>query len=454
MRNPAEEYDLARRLPIPELVKVMQGQSDAVSLAVAHAALKEKTDAQKAQQGIAASQFAMAPKVKEKDIQEAMGIGSLPIRAQAGLFVDPYGGFETSEETEEERRRREEQEELRKRFPEQFKELEKYRPNLLQRTIGFSGQETLVPRLKALGYTDQQIEEMPIEQKRFVVERSGITGTAPIEPKKEIKVTRPGEAAPSAPAAPAAAPAAASAARQGIGSIKMVEDILKKEAPAFDMKKAVTNLGEQLPDTASGKIEEMIKRREESLKGKREENKGMALLEAGLAGLAAGDVKKGLMYGLRAYKEGLNDIRKGEDFIESARIDMAKSKDARDRGLMDLAIKLQGNAEDKFIKGKQLELQGADIVSKSEYYATAVQRKDKAPDTTASSSEINAAEKAVEKSMMALVTSGQIQPNTPEYQQKYNELMRRYIAENFKKVYSPVELGGISSGGPLDTYTR
>ena len=453
MRNPAEEYDLARRLPIPELVKVMQGQSDAVSLAVAHAALKEKTDAQKAQQGIAASQFAMAPKVKEKDIQEAMGIGSLPIRAQAGLFVDPYGGFETSEETEEERRRREEQEELRKRFPEQFKELEKYRPNLLQRTIGFSGQETLVPRLKALGYTDQQIEEMPIEQKRFVVERSGIAGTAPIEPKKEIKVTRPGEAAPSAPAAPAAAPAAASAARQGIGSIKMVEDILKKEAPAFDMKKAVTNLGEQLPDTASGKIEEMIKRREESLKGKREENKGMALLEAGLAGLAAGDVKKGLMYGLRAYKEGLNDIRKGEDFIESARIDMAKSKDARDRGLMDLAIKLQGNAEDKFIKGKQLELQGADIVSKSEYYATAGQRKEKEPSTTTKASEREAVRKEAEELLKGEVFSGRLQPNSPEYFAAL-ERLKQHIFAREGKIYTPISVGGVSSDGPVATYTR
>ena len=453
MRNPAEEYDLARRLPIPELVKVMQGQSDAVSLAVAHAALKEKTDAQKAQQGIAASQFAMAPKVKEKDIQEAMGIGSLPIRAQAGLFVDPYGGFETSEETEEERRRREEQEELRKRFPEQFKELEKYRPNLLQRTIGFSGQETLVPRLKALGYTDQQIEEMPIEQKRFVVERSGITGTAPIEPKKEIKVTRPGEAAPSAPAAPAAAPAAASAARQGIGSIKMVEDILKKEAPAFDMKKAVTNLGEQLPDTVSGKIEEMIKRREESLKGKREENKGMALLEAGLAGLAAGDVKKGLMYGLRAYKEGLNDIRKGEDFIESARIDMAKSKDARDRGLMDLAIKLQGNAEDKFIKGKQLELQGADIVSKSEYYATAGQRKEKEPSTTTKASEREAVRKEAEELLKGEVFSGRLQPNSPEYFAALERLKQQIFARE-GKIYTPISVGGVSSDGPVATYTR
>ena len=453
MRNPAEEYDLARRLPIPELVKVMQGQSDAVSLAVAHAALKEKTDAQKAQQGIAASQFAMAPKVKEKDIQEAMGIGSLPIRAQAGLFVDPYGGFETSEETEEERRRREEQEELRKRFPEQFKELEKYRPNLLQRTIGFSGQETLVPRLKALGYTDQQIEEMPVEQKRFVVERSGITGTAPIEPKKEIKVTRPGEAAPSAPAAPAAAPAAASAARQGIGSIKMVEDILKKEAPAFDMKKAVTNLGEQLPDTASGKIEEMIKRREESLKGKREENKGMALLEAGLAGLAAGDVKKGLMYGLRAYKEGLNDIRKGEDFIESARIDMAKSKDARDRGLMDLAIKLQGNAEDKFIKGKQLELQGADIVSKSEYYATAGQRKEKEPSTTTKASEREAVRKEAEELLKGEVFSGRLQPNSPEYFAALERLKQQIFARE-GKIYTPISVGGVSSDGPVATYTR
>ena len=342
------------------------------------------------------------------------------------------------DETEEEKRRREEQEELRKRFPEQFKELEKYRPNLLQRMIGFSGQETLIPRLKALGYTDQQIEEMPVEQKRFVVERSGIAGTAPIEPKKEIKVTRPGEAAPSAPAAPAAAPAAASAARQGIGSIKMVEDILKKEAPAFDMKKAITDLGEQLPDTASKKIEEMIKRREESLKGKAEENKGMALLEAGLAGLAAGDVKKGLMYGLRAYKEGLNDIRKAEDFIESARIDMAKAKDARDQGLFNLASKLKADADDKLFKGQQLAMQGADVVSKSEYYAGITQQRgSKSPDTTPSPSEQKAAEDLAKEKLRARIVGGTLQPDSPEYFVELERLKQQILAQSGKS-YLPI----------------
>jgi hypothetical protein len=42
MANPFQEYEIARSLPLPALVAVMQGKSDVVSLGVAHAALKEK----------------------------------------------------------------------------------------------------------------------------------------------------------------------------------------------------------------------------------------------------------------------------------------------------------------------------------------------------------------------------------------------------------------------------
>lgn len=450
MRNPAEEYALARRLPIPELVKVMQGQSDAVSLAVAHSALKEKTDAQKAQQGIAASQVAMMPKVKDKDIEEAMGIGSLNmpvVRANRGLFLEDFGAF--PEEDEEERKRRAAL--MADKFPEQAKEILRVgSPNIFERGAGVLGFDVAKARgydqkLKSLGYTEEQIAEMPPEMRRYIVERSNM----PAEKlKPEIKTTLPGQQ-PSGDQS--GAPSGNLAQRGGLRSLGMVKDILEQKAPEFDLKKATEELGASLPDTATSKIEEMIARREKSLEGRREENKGMALLEAGLAGLAAGDVRKGMMYGLRAYKEGMNDIRRGEEFIESAKIDMAKAADARQRGLADLAIKLQANAEDKFAKGQQLGLTGANIVAQVE--TAGIRGAGRTADTTASPSEQKAAGELAKEQLQPLVMSGELQPGSPEYLKELERLKREILLQSGKN-YTPISTGAVSSDGPLATYSR
>lgn len=79
MRNPVQEYALARSLPIPELEKIMQGQSDTVSMTAAHAALKEKIEAEVAKKGAAAAVQAQAPKVRDKDLEMARGLTSLPV---------------------------------------------------------------------------------------------------------------------------------------------------------------------------------------------------------------------------------------------------------------------------------------------------------------------------------------------------------------------------------------
>lgn len=250
MRNPAEEYALARRLPIPELVKVMQGQSDAVSLAVAHSALKEKTDAQKAQQGIAASQVAMAPKVKDKDIEEAMGIGSLNapvVRAQRGLFVEDFGAYlsnQDEEETEEEKKRRLAL--MADKFPEQAKEILRVgSPNIFERGAKVFGFDVAKARgydqrLKNLGYTEEQIADMPSEMKRYIIERRDM----PAEKlKQEIKTTLPGQAPGQAPGQipgeQSGAPSRTPAQGSGLRSLGMVKDILGQKEPEFDLKKAM-----------------------------------------------------------------------------------------------------------------------------------------------------------------------------------------------------------------------
>ena len=78
MLNPVQEYAKARSMPIPALVAVLQGKSDMISLGVAHAALKEKTEAEIARKGADASMMAQAPKVIDRDVAMAQGIAGMP----------------------------------------------------------------------------------------------------------------------------------------------------------------------------------------------------------------------------------------------------------------------------------------------------------------------------------------------------------------------------------------
>ena len=77
MRSPEQQFAFAKGLPISELAKVMQGQSDVVDMAIAQMVLREKTRANKIEQGLLSQQQAQEPKVAERDLMEA-GVAALP----------------------------------------------------------------------------------------------------------------------------------------------------------------------------------------------------------------------------------------------------------------------------------------------------------------------------------------------------------------------------------------
>lgn len=97
MRNPVQEYSLARSMSIQALAAVLRGASDMVSLGVAHAALKEKMEAEVAKKGASAMQMAQAPKVLDKDLAMAQGLGasSADIDVPMGGIVGGEGTFGT-----------------------------------------------------------------------------------------------------------------------------------------------------------------------------------------------------------------------------------------------------------------------------------------------------------------------------------------------------------------------
>jgi len=97
MRNPIQEYSLARSMPIQALAAVLRGVSDMVSLGVAHAALKEKMEAEVAKKGMQSMQMAQAPKVLDKDLAMAQGLGASPadVDVPMGGIVGGEGTFGT-----------------------------------------------------------------------------------------------------------------------------------------------------------------------------------------------------------------------------------------------------------------------------------------------------------------------------------------------------------------------
>ena len=97
MRNPVQEYSLARSMPIKALAAVLQGTSDMVSLIAAHTVLREKMEAVVAEKGMQAMQSAQAPKIKDKDLAMAQVLGASPadIDVPMGGIVGGEGTFGT-----------------------------------------------------------------------------------------------------------------------------------------------------------------------------------------------------------------------------------------------------------------------------------------------------------------------------------------------------------------------
>jgi len=97
MRSPEQQFARAKALPMQELIKVLQGQSDSVDMSIAEMVLRQKTQAQRAMQGAQAMEMAQAPKVFQQDIAKAQqvmqprmeqGVAALP----ADVDVPEYAG--------------------------------------------------------------------------------------------------------------------------------------------------------------------------------------------------------------------------------------------------------------------------------------------------------------------------------------------------------------------------
>jgi hypothetical protein len=91
MRSPEQQFAMAKRLPMQELIKVLQGQSDSVDMSIAEMVLRQKMQAQKAQQGAQAQQVAQGPKVVEKDLADFQAL-TQP-RMEQGVAALPVGGI-------------------------------------------------------------------------------------------------------------------------------------------------------------------------------------------------------------------------------------------------------------------------------------------------------------------------------------------------------------------------
>lgn len=90
-RSPEQQFAFAKRLPMGELIKVMQGQSDAVDQSIANMVLNMKRDALVAQQGQQAMQLAQAPKTAQTDVAKAQAV--MQPRMEQGLAAMPVGGI-------------------------------------------------------------------------------------------------------------------------------------------------------------------------------------------------------------------------------------------------------------------------------------------------------------------------------------------------------------------------
>jgi hypothetical protein len=87
--SPEAQFQLALKMPMPQLIAIMQGQPSPISQAVAMSALQQRREMQTAMQGQQAAQQMRVPSVKDREIMKAradqmsqlpenVGIGPLP----------------------------------------------------------------------------------------------------------------------------------------------------------------------------------------------------------------------------------------------------------------------------------------------------------------------------------------------------------------------------------------
>ena len=359
-----------------------------------------------------------------------------PIRAQTGLFVDPTQPYSESGP------------------PLRFK----------VRDVFKGGIYNEIDELEKAGFTDAQIAQMDPAQRTQTVqsirqESMGVPSGAELEKRMAPAMAQPtpqplappkgaGGGASKIPPPPAGPSTAAEAMR-------LATEITTASPPTYDRAAEIIKLGAALPDTASQAMADYIGKQESQMAGQRESNLNMALMQAGLGMMGSRarsgvqGVAEGGLEGLKSYRQGMSDIQKGEQQIELARMKMAEAKDARQRGLYDLAMKDEALSVDAFKLGLDAKAKGADILAKlgqTEAYEKVGQLRGRTADTTPSPAEIDKAGEIAAKRLtgLAIANKQSLDINSPQYMQQL-ELLKQQILAQSGKIYNPMMIGDSAS---------
>jgi hypothetical protein len=385
-----------------------------------------------------ASQMPMPQMPQSPQEPQMMAAGGLvafeqggPIRAQTGLFVDPT---QTVSEPGS---------------PLRFKVRDYYK----------SGIYNEIDELEKAGFTDAQISQMDPAQRTQTVqsirqESMGVPSGAELEKRMAPAMAQPtpqplvqprgaGGGASKIPPPPAGPSTAAEAMR-------LATEITTASPPTYDRAAEIIKLGAALPDTASQAMADYIGKQEGQMAGQRESNLNMALMQAGLGMMGSRarsgiqGVAEGGLEGLKSYRQGMSDIQKGEQQIELARMKMAEAKDARQRGLYDLAMKDEALGIDAFKLGQAAKAQGADILAKlgqTEAYEKVGQLRGsgRTADTIPSPAEVKSVREQVTQELTTrLINSGKkFTPNSPEFMNAVEQEVANQFATRYGKRYLP-----------------
>jgi hypothetical protein len=158
----------------------------------------------------------------------------------------------------------------------------------------------------------------------------------------------------------------------GLGAFKMPEFPTAQYEAAMGMpmpteaeiaglrKRAGEEFEQTMPDRTSQLLNERILRKTEQLQKDKDMTFNEALFAAGAAVLSApgGGGMKWAGEGLKAFgqtmTQGKKDIRKSQDLIDQANIDLAQAQSLRDQGKLAAADKAETKAFDRFAQGRAL----------------------------------------------------------------------------------------------------
>jgi hypothetical protein len=206
-----------------------------------------------------------------------------------------------------------------------------------------------------------------------------------------------------------------------------------------------------------GYLEKEMADRAKEMAGRKESNINEALIQAGLGIMGSKSprflqaVSEGGTSGLNAYRQGLKDIRSGEDLLRQSKIDYNKAQMLYDQGKFNEADKAKQQSVDEYNRGiSSLNTEAALLSKASESSRAAfklpyeIQYMQQAGagrgrvDTTPSGSEIKVAQELGNKALLAEIQrpGSKIKLGTPEAEAFVNNYARDILLQS-GKIYTP-----------------